>query len=406
MELKTKYQYTYFLHPFMVKENRYAKYILKLLKNPKCKLRIFQKEKDIDIYSYFIPKIRNYMFSTFTFNKAKIKKLEELSVDTQAAILAKMPSVIFEYNFKNDVQGKTEEQNGIFFKIQKIEIICFNTGICFINMKTNVENSEKFSDVLNFNYKFRGITEEGFLSCDKIRIQTDVFENVKMLKTFIKEITGQNELEINNIETEKFYMYSYLCIDQSNWKTEEDFENLKNSYMKYVKILPNDNNTLLNTDETKIMGNWNYAKLGITKAGVTMFSSSTEINNYTVLPHEYENQYLYTYVLALYMKLYMKLINAELKQGIDIEKTRKKFIEFTKNLWIQEITIDDIGTLFYHNLRNVLELDILYLETKNRYDVLYKELNIEKNAKTNKIIVLILIASLITNILTFMSMLG
>ena len=124
MELKTKYQYTYFLHPFMVKENRYAKYILKLLKNPKCKLRIFQKEKDIDIYSYFIPKIRNYMFSTFTFSKAKIKKFEELSIDTKAAVLSKMPCVMFEYNYKNDVQGKTEEQSGIFFKIQKIEIIC------------------------------------------------------------------------------------------------------------------------------------------------------------------------------------------------------------------------------------------------------------------------------------------
>ena len=37
MELKTKYQYTYFLHPFMVKENRYLKYIQKLLKNPNCK---------------------------------------------------------------------------------------------------------------------------------------------------------------------------------------------------------------------------------------------------------------------------------------------------------------------------------------------------------------------------------
>ena len=96
MELKTKYQYSNFLYPFMVKENRYVKYMLKLLKNPYCKLKIFQKEKDIGIYTYFVPKIRNYMFSTFTFNKAKIKKFEELSVDTKAAVFAKMPCVIFE----------------------------------------------------------------------------------------------------------------------------------------------------------------------------------------------------------------------------------------------------------------------------------------------------------------------
>lgn len=409
MELKTKYQYTNFLYPFMVKENRYLKYMLKLLKNPYCKLKIFQKEKDIGIYTYFVPKIRNYMFSTFTFNKSKIKKFEELSVDTKAAVLAKMPCVMFEYNFSKDIQGKAEGNEGIFFTIQKIEIICFNTGICFLNIKTNIENSEKFSDILNFNYKFRSITaEEDFSNYDNIKIQTDIFDDVKILKSFIKDITGQNQLEIKNInvDTETFFTYSYACIDQENWSKEEDFNNIKSVYTKYVKILPNDNTTLFNPQETKIMSNWSYAKLGITKAGTTLFASSAEINNYTVLPHEYENQYLYTYVLTLYMKIYMKLINLELKQGLNVKKARKKFIDFTKNLWIQEITIDDIGTLYYHNLRHVLELDNLYLEAKNKYDVLYKEMNIEKNTNANRIIIAILVASLILSILNFMALMG
>ena len=349
MELKTKYQYTYFLYPFMVKENRYLKYILKLLKNQNCKLKIFQKEKDIGIYTYFVPKIRNYMFSTFTFNKAKIKKFEELSVDTQAAILAKMPCVMFEYTFPKDIQGKTDKESGIFFTIQKIEIICFNTGICFLNIKTNVENSDKFSDVLNFNYKFRSITvEEDLSSYDNIRIQTDIFDDVKILKAFIEELTGPNQLEIRNIDidTERFFTHSYTCIDQENWKQKDDFNNIKSMYKKYAKVLPNDNNTLYNSNEIKVMSNWNYAKLGITKAGTTLFTSSAEINNYTVLPYEYENQYLYTYVLSLYMKIYIKLINFELKHGLNVSAARKKFIDFTKNLWIQEITTDDIATLY------------------------------------------------------------
>lgn len=409
MELKTKYQYTYFLHPFMVKENRYLKYILKLLKNPNCKLKIFQKEKDIGIYTYFVPKIRNYMFSTFTFNNTKIKKFEELSIDTKAAVLAKMPCVMFEYNFPKDIQGKTEGQEGIFFTIQKIEIICFNTGICFLSIKTNIENSNKFSDVLNFNYKFRSInSEEDFTGYDNIRIQTDIFDDVKVLKSFIKDITGPNQLEIKNIDidTERFLTYSYTCIDQESWSKEEDFNNIKSIHTKYAKILPNDNNTLFNTDESKIMSNWNYAKMGITKAGVTLFTSSAEINNYTVLPYEYENEYLYTYVLSLYMKIYIKLINLELKQGINVKNARKKFIDFTKNLWIQEATIDDVGTLYYHNLRNVLELDNLYLEAKNKYDVLYKEMNIEKNTTANKAIIAILTVSLIVTTLNFMALMG
>lgn len=409
MELKTKYQYTYFLHPFMVKENRYLKYILKLLKNPNCKLKIFQKEKDIGVYTYFVPKIRNYMFSTFTFNKAKIKKFEELSVDTKAAVLAKMPCVMFEYTFPKGIQGKTEGQEGIFFTIQNIEIICFNTGICFLNIKTNIENSTKFSDILNFNYKFRSIAvEDEFSSFDNIRIQTDIFEDVKVLKSFIKEITGPNQLEIKNIDidTERFLTYSYTCIDQENWNKEEDFNNIKSMYTKYMKILPSDNNTLYSSEETKTMSNWNYAKMGITKAGTTLFTSSAEINNYTLLPFEFENEYLYTYILSLYMKIYIKLINLELKQGLDVKKARKRFIDFTKNLWIQEITIDDIGTLYYHNLRKVLELDNLYLETKNKYDVLYKEMNIEQNTIANRTIIVILSVSAILSILNFMALLG
>ena len=372
-------------------------------------LKIFQKEKDIGIYTYFVPKIRNYMFSTFTFNKAKIKKFEELSVDTQAAVLAKMPCIMFEYTFKKDAQGKTEGQEGIFFKIQKMEIICFNTGVCFLSIKTNIENSNKFSDVLNFNYKFRSITaEEDLNNYDNIRIQTDTFDDAKGLKAFIKEITGQNQLEIKNIDvdTERFITYSYTCIEQEHWNKEEDFGGLKAIYTKYMKILPNDNNTLFNSEENKIMSSWNYAKLGITKAGTTLFTSSSEINNYTALPHEYENEYLYTYILALYMKIYIKLINLEIKEGINVKKARKGFIEFTKNLWIQEVTIDDVGTLYYHNLQNVLELDKLYLETKNEYDVLYKEMNIEKNTKANRAIIIILTISLIFSILNFMALMG
>ena len=35
MELKTKYQYTYFIYPYVIKENKFTKYLLKLLKDKK-----------------------------------------------------------------------------------------------------------------------------------------------------------------------------------------------------------------------------------------------------------------------------------------------------------------------------------------------------------------------------------
>ena len=35
MELKTKYEYTYFIYPYVIKESKYLKYLMKLLKKLK-----------------------------------------------------------------------------------------------------------------------------------------------------------------------------------------------------------------------------------------------------------------------------------------------------------------------------------------------------------------------------------
>ena len=100
MELKTKYQYTYFIYPYVIKEHKYTKYLLKLLKDENCKLRIFRKEKDLSLYSYFSHRARNYMFSSFNLSKTKLAKLSELPLDTKAAILAKSHCTMFEYTIK------------------------------------------------------------------------------------------------------------------------------------------------------------------------------------------------------------------------------------------------------------------------------------------------------------------
>ena len=404
MELKTKYQYTYFVHPFVVKESKYQKYLLKLLKDKNCSLRVFKKERDYRLYKYFLPKVRDFLFSSFSFNSNKLKNFEELPLDTKVAILKKYPCNIFEYNLEKDIQGKTQEESGIFFKIQKIEIICFSTGICFLVVKTNVEDAQNFGDILNFNYKFRDITGDGehLNNYDNIRLQTDSFSDVERFTDFVKRITG-SEIESMklNIDTERFLTYSYTCVDQLAWNVDNGFDNIREDFIKYAKVLPVDNHVNFEKDEVDSFSKWKYAKLGITKLASTLFTSSADMNNYTILPEEYETQYFYTYILALYQKIYLKKIALEFKNSADISKTRKKFIQFTKNLWIQEITEDEIGTLFYHKLKEVFELDNLYYDIKNKYDVLYKEFNIEKNAKYNIIIAVILIASLVFNILNF-----
>lgn len=409
MELKTNYQYTYFIHPFIIKDGKYQKYILKMLKDKNCELKVFQKEKDLKLYQYFLPKTREFLFSSFSYGNNKKKKLEELPIETRAAVLAKNSCNIFEYTLKKDIQGKVEQNNGIFFNILKIEVICFSTGICFLAIKTNVEEDEDFANVLNFNYKFRDINNEylNLETYDNIRIQTDSFSDVKIFQDFIHDITGLNtEAARLDIDTERFLTYSYVCINQDAWNNNHPFEELKYQFIKYANILPADNSRDYEYEKVKTFSKWKYAKLGLTKLGMTLFSSSNDMNNYTILPEEYENQYFYTYLINLYKKIYLKKIALEFKDSAKIRKAREKFIYFTKNLWIQEITEEETGTLLNDKVQEVLELDKLYYEVKNKYDILYKELNIEKEAKTTWILAIILGISFILNIVNFLALIG
>ncbi len=409
MELKTRYQYTYFIHTFLINQNRYNKYIAKLMKDNRFNLRIFRKENDLELYSYFLPRMRSFLFKTFEFNREKINKIEALPFETQCAILSEYPSLTFEYDLKKDLQGKTVDENSIFFKIQKVGIVCFNTGICFLYFKTNIEESEKFSDILNFNYKFRDINQEcnNLKNYDNIRLQANYFEDIQQIKDFITDITGPNfdAMKIN-LNVERFYTYSYECIDQSAWNQNTDFESINNDFLRYIKILPNDKGMHIDeNDSVKIISKDKFSKIGLSKLGVNLFSSDVDINNYTILPQEYENQYFYTYILALYLKVYLKKIDYDFKTGKNVEKARKDFIDFTKKLWIQEITSEDFGSLLYQDMREVLELEESYNKIKNKYDLLYRELKIEKTERMSIIIACILVVTLVFNILNWLNIL-
>ena len=121
MELKTKYQYTYFIYPYIVDDKKYDKYILKLLKDKKCKFKIFQKEKDLDIYNFFLPNIRNYYFPTFEFRGEVLKEFNKSSVEKQKSIISKQNVACFTYDLAEDIQGKVGNEDGIFFKVEDIE---------------------------------------------------------------------------------------------------------------------------------------------------------------------------------------------------------------------------------------------------------------------------------------------
>ncbi len=406
MELKMKYHYTYFIYPFVVKENKYQKYLLSLIRNPRFSLRIFEKQKDITLYQYFLPKMSQFLFSSFSFTKDKLDKLKDLPKDTVSAILAKYPCTIFEYDLKRDVQGKTDE-GGIFFKIQKLQIICFNSGICFLCMKTNIEDSDNFSDLLNFNYKFRDIKQKGkrLNSYDKIHLQTDSFDDISNLNNFIEEFTGSPvEAMKLDIDMDRFLTYSYVCIDSQNWDAQNDFEKISYQFVKFTNFLPADNSVEYEEKEPISFTKWKYAKFGISKQGVVLFTSDASMNNYTVLPNDFETVYLYTYILNLYKKLYLKKLEYDFQNISKAKNARKKFVDFTKNLWIQEITEDEVGSVLNYNISKILQINKVYQKIKNQYDILYKEYHVESNTKMLMVFSVILIVLLIFNILNYFAM--
>ena len=407
MELKVQYQYSYFLYPYMIDEDKYERYLLKLLRDKNCELKIFEKEKDLDLYNYFHQNIRSHLFPTFELRDESLRQFKDYSEEKKCKLLLGHSCVCFDYKLADDIQGKMGNEKGIFFTIPKIEIICFNSGICFLCIKTHIEESESFSDLLNFNYKFKEINSEfkDLKQFENINIQTGIYKDSKEITDVINEITGENKNKdlINN----KFYTFSYTCIPSDYWNDRSGFENMESEFLKYANTFPSNHIVGVNKDNDEqnlsIISNMKYSRTGITKTNCNLLCSTVDMYNYTKLPYEYETSIFYTYVLRLYQKLFLTHINSEFKNYEKIIKVRRKFAEFTNDFWSKEITDDDTGSLYYRMINESLEVDKLFEEIGRKYEVLYKDLNIEKNNRDNMIVVMLLIASLVLNTITILS---
>ena len=397
MELKINYEYTYFIYPFAVKQSNYKKYIINLIKDKKYILKFFDTFKNIDLYNYFTPNIRKNIFQDFTFTKEKLNAFSRISNSNKYKIILEQDCIMFEYKLEDDLPGKINEKDGIFFKIVNIELVCFKTGICFLLIKTNLEETDRFSDLLNFNYKFANINLENkdLKKIDKIKIQTNTFDNMEEITQIIENVTGKriNAKEFD-IDDNTFLTYSYVCIDSNNWNKEVDFENIENEFLKLSTISPSSTNLNIDYDKLNIISNSIYMKLRINNKGSFAICSSTDVNNYTKLPSLYENQYLYTYLIAIHQRYYLKLLSKEYDKRYS-KLVSEKFINFTKKIWVNEVTTEDLGQKIYKRCKEKLNLNELYQEVKSKYDIYYKQEKINKNIKQNKIIVLLIALSVI-----------
>ena len=272
-------------------------------------------------------------------------------------------------------------------------------------MKTNLENTNEFRDLLNFNYRFREINSE-FLTLknyENIKIQTDIFNDVKDITELIYQITGiyKENKKNEEITSSQFYTFSYLCLENKCWNDKSDFGWIEGDIYKYANVLPSNYSSDFNKENLElnlhVIDRFKYSKIALTNLSSNIISSGVDIFNFTKLPYQYENEYFYTYILALYQKMFLRNINLKIKNIESLNFVRNQFINFTKQIWEKEITNEDSGALYYKTLKNTLELEELYKSIENKYEILYKDLNIDKNNTYSSIIILLLIFSLIFN---------
>ena len=111
MELKTKYQYTYFIYPYIIDKTKYEKYILRLFNDKRCDFIIFEKEKDMNIYNFFLPNFRNYIFPTFNLRGDELKDFKLLKNEAKSKIVSNQNVACFNYNLSEHIKGKVDNDN-------------------------------------------------------------------------------------------------------------------------------------------------------------------------------------------------------------------------------------------------------------------------------------------------------
>lgn len=402
MELKTKYQYTYFIYPYLIEEKNYQDYLYKLLKNSQCKLKLFDNKKDIQIDSYFLPEVKSKMFWSLDLEQEALRSYETMDLKMKSAVLSKKYCNVFDYVLEQDIPGKVDEKDGIFFDINKVEIVCFDSGVCFLLIKTVLENNVNFSDVLNFNYKFREIVSNIGHSkeYESIKIQTNKLENMQKFSELLTKLTGKNiTAKKINIDTDRLITYSYTCLNQDAWNENTDLLNLEKEFEKYRMIKPANEQINDITYQHENVYKEKYAYYGFSNNATVLLTTDINMQNYTTMLYEYENSQLYHYIYYLHQKIYLNKLNYDMKQARNFENIKLKFIDYAKKDFIYEITNNTKGIILDKYYRKEQAVDELFARIKVKYDLLYKEYEINKTNKHHEWIAVIIGIIIVINLI-------
>ena len=174
------------------------------------------------------------------------------------------------------------------------------------------------------------------------------------------------------------------------------YDKLENDFFKYVNVYPS-NYDMTFEEENLIMriNNWKFIKLGFTNESMNLLTNNLELSNYTKIPYEYENQYLYNLILILYKK--------ELLENLEKNNIKFKKIENYENIYKKiinnEITENNVGIEINKKLNKIFNLNKKSEKIEKLFKENYEFKLLKKYKKMGKIILFILLISLILNII-------
>lgn len=415
MNLKTSYHYSYFVYPFLISYDRYKAFIGKFLEDgDNWELKIRDHQVDLNTHAYFLPYVKKFLFPTLYWSDKFKARFETMSAKKKLDVISKLTSVHFEYKVdKHKAPNYKLSQANINFDISRIELICFEPGICFLLVKTELDKSNGLhsNDILNFNYKFRTINPryQKKKKTEGIFLKNMEFNDGEDLSDFIDHLLyGYEDVEKENIYFDRLFTYSYMCLDESEWNEDRDLSEIINEFYKFQYILPSDYGSTFDPEFKAIKDNtytrWKYSIYGFSRESGVVFSSKREAFNINKLPVYYENMYLYIFLLAFYQRITLILFSQELMTSgtRNIDELKDRFTRFTHFSWFSQITNSEQGMDIWKKWQKAFDLPALFDEVQKEYEEFYDFTVAKGQEKINFLLIVIYTISVLFAGMTLM----
>lgn len=414
MSLKAKYQYTHFIYPFVVENNNYQNFLKAILENTKdFKMKLDEHQVDEELYNFFLPYMRKFLFPTLFWDKVTKKDFKALSPLRKSMILSKTSCVRFEYKLSNIKTGSlSPRQYGIIdYDIIKIDLICFEPGICFLDIKTEIDDDEQlieFNKILDFNHHFRNLTPRAISTYkDKDCIKGKNIDKAENISGLIEKIVKQ--FESNKLEKmyyDKMFTYSYVCVD--DWNEPGDFDKMKNDFLKFQYVMDSKSTAIFSDDCQKLKDNmyhrWEYSMFGFSRESGVVFVSDKEKYNITRMPYNFEKTYFYMLLLAFYQRISLINFSQEImkRDKTMVAKLNSQLNKFTHMSWFSQISNSEHGMDVWKCWQNAFKLPELFDEVHKEYLEYYDYVKASKADRFDIVLIIMYIVNVALNGISMM----